>query len=471
MDITYLSLPYIYPLCPLNFNHAKMFVVADIFARWFTMQNHGTDHLTIFPIASHFTGNTAQSTADLFKSYFSGCKSDEAIRVYEMYRNFYSTPSSVIRQFTDPDCLMNYYHHETLWELNSLSVSCNYKSAYTTNMDAFSCFVRAMIKCYDQHGLLVINANGDLAINYDDPCWRANTDTLIHTTDIQKKFHRKTILSAFENLSSGWELLRSTGYGVKYENGLIIDPMFDSELFMIFDLYVFWCRRLSIRIENYDRFFERLFLSLKQGSSVFNANDEGQSLAQSILNSLPCDVFFGEEHLKNWLSKKFFAEQKLLHPSFRTRSYRILGMGLLDGKRMSASAGHTILTRDLIRKYGGQTARLIILLSGGNVSRGYNFDRTLPEKAHRIIDFFSDYWIFLNSSIGNGSDTINMEAYVEEIDRLISDGQISRAVHTILVDIPNCCRHPSRDCAAQLLAFYEKYLNIVLPGFLICQTQ
>lgn len=471
MDITFLSLPYVYPLCPLNFNHARMFVVADVFARWLSMKKGNKNALLIFPVASHFTGNTAQSTSDLLKNYFSGQKNDKNVRTYDLYRNFYSTPASVIQNFTNPDYLMSYYHHEILWELNNLGVSCDYESAYTTNVDAFGCFVRAVIKCYDREGLLVINSNGDLALNYDDDRWRDDTDSLIRTTDIQKEFQRKAVLSAFGNLSSGWELLRSTGYGVEYENGLIIDPMFDSELFMIFDLYAYWSRKLSIYINNYDLFFERLFLSLKQGKNSFTADNEGQLLAQRILDSLPCDIFFGEEHLKNWLSKKFFAEQRLLHPSFRTRSYRILGMGLWDGKRMSASAGHAILTRDLIRTYGGQIARLIILLSGGNISKGYDFDQSLLKDAQRIINTFSDYWILLRSCPTNGRDQIDINFCAKEIDRLISDGQISRATYKMLVDIPAHCRHPSQECASELLSFYDKYLNIFLPRFLLCQMQ
>lgn len=448
-----------------------MFVLADVYARWLALREGGEDGMTIFPVASHFSGNTAQSTAALLQRYFAGQKSDETVRVYETYRHFYGTASSVIRQFADPDYLMTYYHHEILWELRSMAVRCNYESAYTTNTEDFGRFVRAQIRRYEQEGLLVVNGNGELAVDYDDPLWRAETEKLIRAADVRKEFHRKTILSAFGNLSSGWEMLRPNGYGVCYDDGLIVDPMFDSELFMVFDLYIFWCERLSVRLGDPARFFEKLFQSLKRGENVLAPADEGFDVAQGILDSLPCDMFFGEEHLKNWLGKKFFAEQRLLHPSLRTRTYRILGMGLLDGRRMSASAGHAILTRDLIRAYGGQTARLAVLMSGGNISRGYDYDRTLPEKAIRCMQAFSDYWILLNSGPRNGSDTLSVKACADALDGMISDGQIGRAVHELLAGIPARCRRPTGVCAAQLLGFYEKYLDIFLPGFVTCQTR
>jgi len=152
MNSTYISLPYVYPLCPLNFNHAKMFVVADIFARFTLMQNEGVP--VIFPIASHYTGNTAQSTSMHFQKYFFGEKSEENIRTYNLYKEQYKVPISILKEFTNPHYLMDYFNQEIIWELKNLGVSCNYENAYTTEEKKFVYFVRAIIKKYDMSNAL-----------------------------------------------------------------------------------------------------------------------------------------------------------------------------------------------------------------------------------------------------------------------------------------------------------------------------
>ena len=86
MNITYISVPYVYPLCPLNFNHAKMFVVADVFARYASAQNEGLVHTMIFPIASHFTGNTAQSTSVHIQDFFLEIKTKKILK-YSIFIN------------------------------------------------------------------------------------------------------------------------------------------------------------------------------------------------------------------------------------------------------------------------------------------------------------------------------------------------------------------------------------------------
>ena len=283
-----------------------------------------------------------------------------------------------------------------------------------------------------------------------------------------KPFQKKAIVSAFGNLSSGWELLRNTGYGVPYnDNGLIVDPMFDSELFIIYDLFVYWCNRLGIVVENTESFFSTLFTALKDAnidSSMFNKDES--IIAQKILDSLPCNMFFGEEHLKNWLGKKFFAEQLMLHPKLRTERYQILGMGQLDGKRMSASRGHAILSRNLIKEYGGTLARLIIILSGGNISKSYNYDRSLPKIAIKMLDSFYDYWVYLNSicdtSLHQTDDFIFIQLS-NIIDNFIMDGYITRAATELLVNIPAKYKIVTTEHANQLVMFYNKYINIFLP--------
>ena len=450
-----------------------MFVVADVLARFKCVQSSNRETNLLFPVASHYSGNTAQSTASLIKGFLDGVRSDDCINAFNLYKRIYKVPVNVIRRFVSSDYLMSYFNEEIIWELQSLDVSCDFSDAYTTSDSFFDDYVKAIFRQYSAFGLLIKNRADQLAINYDDSTWREETKALIDNTDIRHISHRNTILSALNNLSGDWEWLRKTGYGVKYNldgEEWIIDPMFDSELFMVFDLFVYWKNHLNTPIIDSALFFDTLFSVLKDKKYTreCSISSEERVLISHIIDCLPCSVFVAEEHLKNWIGKKFFAEQKLLHPDFRTLSYRILGMALLDGKRMSASRGHAVLSRDLIKEYGGTITRLVLLMSGGNISKTYNYESTLPLTAKSILDRFSDYLVFLKSNYEGGTQCIDISFYTERIQSYVEDGYLRQAIIELLVNIPSEHKDLTFEGRCELLSFYKKYLRIFIPDYANC---
>jgi leucyl-tRNA synthetase len=192
-------------------------------------------------------------------------------------------------------------------------------------------------------------------------------------------------------------------------------------------------------------------------------------LINIILENLPCDVFVGEEHLKNWLVKKFFAESKLLHPRFRTRKYVIMGMGFVNGQKMSASKGRGVLVKDLIRDLGPVVARLTLLLSGGNIAKACNYDDQLPQTAQDFINRFTDHLIQV-LAVSQQQKQPALTAQQKQIttiatrlDHLIEEGNFRQAITELIVTIPN--QHKNwQDQSLALLNLYQKYLKILLPG-------
>lgn len=454
-----IALPYIYPVCPLNFNHTKMFVVGDVLARHLRSQGYEVT----FPVASHYTGNTAQSAADAFKNVFNGEATEKQKSTVSVYQKFYKTPKSITQHFTDADNILNFYTQEILWELHSLGLSCDFGHNYSTSHPDFSIFVRTIVDQYQKHGVLTKNDNGDLALNYDDPDWKQKATELIENTEFEQPFHRKNVLSARAHIRNDWEILRSSGFGVEYKNGLIIDPMFDSELFTIFDLYIIFKDDYPSTESDTSKFFAELFKALHSGEKTKNP------LINKITEYLPCDIFVCEEHLKNWVLKKFYTESLLLHPKYRTKKFFVIGMGALDGKRMSASRGHAVLSKDLIAEYGANVARLILLLSGGNLSKAYNYDRNLPDTAQKMIDSLSSYLIWLstiaNHTVETTSEEISdLDDEMLRLEKLIQTGYFRQAVIELFTLIPKKYKSPDKKSAHLLLSFYEKYLNIFLPS-------
>ena len=135
---------------------------------------------------------------------------------------------------------------------------------------------------------------------------------------------------------------------------------------------------------------------------------------------------------------------------------------------MSASRGHAILARDLIKEHGRVVSRLVLLMSGGNISKTCNYEKELPQEAKTIIDNFSDYLVFLKSNYYLGSQEFDIENQSNKINKLIEEGYFRQAIIELLVTIPSSYKNPSIESRAKLLLLYKKYLNIFIPDYAQC---
>ena len=448
-------------------NHAKMFVVADIITR--RERQKGSN--VFFPIAMHYSGNTAQKTAGVFSSLF--LKSDdeysaEEKKIFNLYHNIYGTPELILRSFTEPLNILDFYSQEILEELHGLGVSCDSDYLYTTKDKDFYEFIKVIISLYQEKGLLVKNVNNDLALDYNNESWQKKVLELLGSVEFIQPFQKNNIKSAMANVRNDWPLLRKTGFGVIYDDDWIVDPMFDSEIFTVFDIYARFRKFYPQQTANVSLFFQKLFRVLaKQEKS-------SDDFINQILNFLPCNVFISEEHLKNWIVKKLYAESALLSKEFQTEKFFVLGMGFLDGKHMSASKGHAILAKDLIRDYGTLRARLIILLGGGHPSKMYEYDKNLPIQADRLLVEFYKHFNHLINIVGNEfvSDkeqqaNPRIVTMSSEIEKNIEQGYYRQAIIELLSILPKKYKKNINNQDAKfLLLVYKKYSSILLPGLL-----
>ncbi len=467
MNNFFVSCAYVYPLCPLNINHAKMFVVGDIIAR--NERKKGKN--VFFPIAMHYSGNSAQSVSKVFSNFFSNDNKNHTEKdqeVFNLYNDIYKTPLSSLKSFVNPLNILSFYTKEILGELNSLDVSCDYSYFYTTDNQDFSIFINTIISMYEKDNLLVSNKNGDFALDYNSAEWKKKSLELINQTEFIQAFHKNNIISSVKNVRNDWALLRKNGFGAIFKEEWIVDPMFDSEIFSVFDLYIRFKNENQNSSFNSKEFFEKLFKVLKNGEKT---SDE---LINKIIDFLPCDVFVLEEHLKNWIVKKMYAESFLLDKKYQTKKYFVLGMGFLDGKKISASKGRPLLTKDLIQEYGPTKSRLIIILSGGHPSKMYEYDKTLPSQASKLInDFVREYRYLLSVTDKeiNQSESIDnnfkFKLISDRIKENIEKGYYRQAVIELLSVLPKEYRkNPDSRKINDLLNLYRKYLDILLPSLL-----
>ena len=463
----FISCAYVYPLCPLSLNHAKMFIVGDIIAR--NARDKGKD--VFFPIAMHYSGNSVQNISKIFAKLFSNNNTvgnNKEKRILDLYQNIYSTPTAALKTFVHPLNILDFYSQEILWELKSLDISCDYEHYYTTRHKDFSIFINTIISIYKKNNLLVNNKSGGMALDYNNNKWRKKALALLNRTEFIQSFHKNNIISAIKDVRTDWALLKKDGFGVIYKEKYVIDPMFDSEIFTIFDLYARFKNEFKKRSINTEDFFKNLFRVLK------NKKKSENILINKIISFLPCDVFISEEHLKNWTVKKIYSESLLLDKRYQTKEYFILGMGFLDGKQMSASKGHAVLAKDLINHYGPTKARLIILLGGGHPSKMYEYDKTLPVQADKLLNNFVSHYTHLSSIVGNkncGNESRQKSQAVElicsNIQKNIEKGYFRQAIIELLSILPKeYYKSPTIRTVRILISAYKKYSDILLPSLL-----
>ena len=456
-----ISLPYLYPVCPISIDHARMFVVADINAR--LQRKEGKE--VCFPIAAHFSGVTAEKTCQLLNGKFEKGSNlyNEKKKICNIFSKVYKVPDNILELLKTPQDILYYFTYQIVSNLKAINVSCDYESFYTTYGEEFEKFVKVMFEYYEKNNALTMNEKEELALNYSDETWKENTLKSFENIEFLQSFHKNNIIGSFENIREDFGLLRDYGIGIKYNEKYVIDPMFDSDLFTLFDLYMKIKKQNN---KNYDteKIFRKLFSKLKDQDE--NVDEE---IILDILKWLPCDLFVCEEHLKTWIVKKTYSETLLLDPKYRTRKYFITGMGKINNERMSSSRGTAILLKDLIDNYGVHNARIIILMTGGHPSKLYNYDINLPTEVSKMTEYFKEYINYLYSVYlqnKNNVDEIELKEERDEIKKYIEQGYYKQAIVYMMKIIPKKNRNINATQAKAILNLYSEYLEILVPNFL-----
>ncbi len=454
-----ISLPYLYPVCPISIDHARMFVVADINARW----ERKKGKQVCFPIAAHFSGVTAEKTCELLNGKYEKDSElyKERKKMLNIFSNIYKVPDNIIELLKTPQDILYYFTYQIINDLKNINVSCDFDLFYTTNCKDFEKFVKVMFEFYETNNALIMNEKNELALNYSDKNWKEQTLKSFNNIEFLQSFHKNNVMGSFDNIRKDFGLLRDYGIGIKYNEKYVIDPMFDSDLFTLYDLYMKVKGNNDSEAENV---FKTLFNSIK------NTPDRTHNeIVNKIIEWLPCDLFVCEEHLKTWIVKKTYSEALLLRPELRTKKYFITGMGKINNERMSSSRGTAILLKDLIEKHGVHNARLIILMTGGHPSKLYNYDLNLPNEIMKMTNYFMEYVNYLYSKyLQNTKVDATNELIKErkEITNYIEQGYYKQAIILMMKIIPKNNRIIDSAKAKEILEIYNEFLDIIVPNLL-----
>lgn len=210
-------------------------------------------------------------------------------------------------------------------------------------------------------GKVIVAEQETWFLRYNDPEWTEKAHRAVEDLTTIPENTREQYTHTIDWLKE-WPCIRNYGLGtaLPMDEDFIIEPLSDSTIYMAY--YTIAHRLRDIPVEELTHeFFDTLFY----GPEASPEPDEtALSLREEWDYWYPVDVRCSANDLiSNHLTFFLFHHAELFERSNWPQGITIMGMGLLEGQKMSSSKGHVVLPSDAIEEYGADTVRFFLLNS------------------------------------------------------------------------------------------------------------
>jgi leucyl-tRNA synthetase len=198
-------------------------------------------------------------------------------------------------------------------------------------------------------------------LTYNDEDWKALAKRVVEGMDAIPENTRGEYTHTIDWLNE-WPCIRNYGLGTRlpWDDDFVIEPLSDSTIYMAY--YTVAPRLREIPVEDLDRdFFDALFYG---PDAVDDPDERALDLREEWEYWYPVDYRFSANDLiSNHLTFYLFHHADLFEEPQWPEGIVIMGMGLLEGRKMSSSKGHVVLPGKAIEEYGADTVRFFLLNS------------------------------------------------------------------------------------------------------------
>ena len=198
-------------------------------------------------------------------------------------------------------------------------------------------------------------------LRYDDEEWKEKARRVVEGLDAIPENTREQYLDTIEWLNE-WPCIRNYGLGTRlpWDEEFVIEPLSDSTIYMAY--YTIAHRLEDIPVEDLDReFFDALFYGT---DAVDDPDERALELREEWKRWYPVDYRCSANDLiRNHLTFFLFHHAELFEEPEWPEGITVMGMGLLEGAKMSSSKGNVVLPGDAIGEYGADTVRFFLLNS------------------------------------------------------------------------------------------------------------
>jgi leucyl-tRNA synthetase len=296
-------------------------------------------------------------------------------------------------------------------------------------------------------------------LRYNDEDWEAATRRVIDQLDAIPENTRDQYYHTVDWLNE-WPCIRNYGLGTKlpWDDDFVIEPLSDSTIYMAY--YTIAHRIDDVPPEELTReFFDALFYGAE---AVENPPQRALDLREEWDYWYPVDYrCSGNDLISNHLTFFLYHHAELFDEPNWPQGITIMGMGLLEGEKMSSSKGHVVLPAEAIERYGADTVRFF-LLNSAEPWQDYDWR---DEEVQSTYDQLARFW-------RRGQEVIDLDAPPERPDLARIDRWLLSKLQRTIRDVTDAMegfstRHASQDAFYQLeedLRWYRKRADLDRPG-------
>ena len=208
-------------------------------------------------------------------------------------------------------------------------------------------------------GDVVVAEQDTWFLRYNDEAWTAKAHDVVSRMEAIPENTRGEYDHTLDWLNE-WPCIRNYGLGTRlpWDDEFVIEPLSDSTIYMAY--YTIAHRLSEIPVADLDRdFFDALFYG---ESAVDDPDDRALDLRAEWQYWYPVTYRFSANDLiSNHLTFYLLHHAELFDPDEWPAGIVIMGMGLLEGEKMSSSKGHVVLPGAAIEEYGADTVRFFLL--------------------------------------------------------------------------------------------------------------
>ena len=247
-------------------------------------------------------------------------------------------------------------------------------------------------------------------LRYNDDEWKAEAKRAVEQLDAVPENTREQYDHTIDWLNE-WPCIRNYGLGTRlpWDDEFVIEPLSDSTIYMAY--YTIAHRLADVPPEEMDRhFFDTLFFGPEQ---VENPDETALELREEWDYWYPVDYrCSGNDLISNHLTFFLYHHAELFEEPNWPQGITVMGMGLLEGQKMSSSKGHVVLPSEAIDEYGADTVRFF-LLNSAEPWQDYDWRAEQVQSTH---DQLARFWTRANDVIDDSAD-VPEDPDLKHVDR------------------------------------------------------
>jgi leucyl-tRNA synthetase len=234
-------------------------------------------------------------------------------------------------------------------------------------------------------GDVVVAEQDTWFLRYNDEAWKAKTKEAVANMECIPENTRGEYTHTIDWLNE-WPCIRNYGLGTRlpWDRDFVIEPLSDSTIYMAYYTLAHRIRELPAEELDTD-FFDALFYGPE---AVDDPDERALDLREEFEYWYPVDYRFSANDLiSNHLTFYLFHHAELFDQGNWPQGIVIMGMGLLEGEKMSSSKGHVVLPGAAIDEYGADTVRFF-LLNSAEPWQDYDWRADQVESVRNQLDRF-----------------------------------------------------------------------------------